>query len=557
MAMEYDVNNEKQLVVRAGAKSECYDLTKPMGENALMVTAEKQDILHQMDLPTVISNLNNTVDLLNISYHAVYGFPEQSQVFGLQKCVMDLNDKGLVVVTDFKDQASVVVAELVGVYRWLIKGMESVAISKLEQFANRAAGMSEQALEMADGYQTAADRTSAVLQKVMDQNAAQVEKSAELTRMMKELEAAQESVAEIQKSLEERLRGMQQEYRRLVKVDEDERSHKQTMDIMGAVFGFLGSAVSVAASAVNANGAAGASATDMQSQQDYDEAEKKKKELEQQFKEKEQEIAALEKKVEDLVAEKDEAQESEKKRLEKEISNARKAVSAARKEKENLEIKKKAAADKLEKLGNMLGAQGAQMQQKADAGADAGQIRADQMNAIYTEIMNLEKQKTEQVGLLAKYAKQMEATVIDQHSTEAAIQSLILAVSCLKKSVVALKDIALFWSSLERSCRALADNSLKDDIKALQSADKADRIEAYQSPEIMYPIASYMAKWVAILSISREYLAAAEKTRKHLNDTVANSDSVSMTREAHWELASKLAGEVGDSLTRQISGSKA
>ncbi len=555
MAMEYDVNNEKQLVVRAGAKSECYDLTKPMGENALMVTAEKQDILHQMDLPTVISNLNNTVDLLNISYHAVYGFPEQSQVFGLQKCVMDLNDKGLVVVTDFKDQASVVVAELVGVYRWLIKGMESVAISKLEQFANRAAGMSEQALEMAEGYQTAADRTSAVLQKVMDQNAAQVEKNAELTKMMKELEAAQESVAAIQKSVEERLNGMQQEYRRLVKVDEDERSHKQTMDIMGAVFGFLGSAASVAASAVNENGsgAAGTQAADTRGQQDYDDAEKKKEELERQFEEKEQEIAALEEKVKDLVAEKDEADEPERKRLEKEISDARKAVSAARKEKENLEVKKKAAADKLEKLGNMLGALGAQMQQNAAAGADASQTRADQMNAIYTEIMNLEKQKTEQLGLLAKYAKQMEATVIDQHSTEAAIQSLILAVSCLKKSVVALKDIALFWSSLERSCRALADNSLKDDIKALQSADKADRIEAYQSPEIMYPIASYMAKWVAILSISRDYLAAAEKTRKHLNDTVANSDSVSMTREGHWELASKLAGEVGDSLTRQIS----
>ncbi len=223
-------------------------------------------------------------------------------------------------------------------------------------------------------------------------------------------------------------------------------------------------------------------------------------------------------------------------------------------EKENLEIKKKAAADKLEKLGGMLGAQGTQMQQAAAAGADADAARADQMNAIYTEIMNLEKQKTEQVGLLAKYAKQMEATVIDQHSTEAAIQSLILAVSCLKKSVVALKDIALFWSSLERSCRALAGNTLKDDIKALQSADKADRIEAYQSPEIMYPIASYMAKWVAILSISRDYLAAAEKTRSHLNDTVGNSDSVTMSREDHWELASRLAGEVGDSLTRQIAG---
>ena len=70
----------------------------------------------------------------------------------------------------------------------------------------------------------------------------------------------------------------------------------------------------------------------------------------------------------------------------------------------------------------------------------------------------------------------------------------------------------------------------------------------------MYPIASYMAKWVAILSISRDYLAAAEKTRSHLNDTVGNSDSVTMSREDHWELASRLAGEVGDSLTRQIAG---
>ena len=215
MAMEYEVNEEKQLVVKAGVRSECYDLTKPMSESALMVKTEKQDILHQMDLPTVISNLNNTVDLLNISYHAVYGFPEQSQVFGLQKGVMDLNDKGIVVVTDFKDQASGVVAELVGVYRWLIKGMESVAISKLEQFANRAAGMSEQAMEMAEGYQSAADRTASVLQKVMDQNASQIEKNADLQKMMKELEASQNSVEAIQQSLESRLSGLQQEYQRL------------------------------------------------------------------------------------------------------------------------------------------------------------------------------------------------------------------------------------------------------------------------------------------------------------------------------------------------------
>lgn len=65
-------------MVKIGGKNESYDLTVPMSENALMVKEEKRDILHQMDLPVVISNLNNTVDLLNISYHAVYGFPESS-----------------------------------------------------------------------------------------------------------------------------------------------------------------------------------------------------------------------------------------------------------------------------------------------------------------------------------------------------------------------------------------------------------------------------------------------------------------------------------------------
>lgn len=543
MAMEYDVNEEKQLVVRAGARSECYDLTKPMSESALMVKTEKQDILHQMDLPTVISNLNNTVDLLNISYHAVYGLPgqSQSQVFGLQKDIMDLNDKGIVVVTDFRDQASGVVAELVGVYRWLIKGMESVAISKLEQFASRAAGMSEQAMEMAAGYQRAADRTALVLQKVMDQNASQIEKNANLQKMMKELEASQNSVEAIQQSLESRLTGLQQEYQRLVRQDEEERDHKRTMDIMGAVFGLLGAAASVASTAIG-TASSGLPAADGRNSQDYDDAEREKRELEEKLGDKKVQIAALEEKLKEQIARKDQAENAEKERLEEEISRTRADITGARKERDDLEIKRKAAGEKLDKLGDLLSAQSTQIQQAAAAGADAGQTRAEQMSAIYTEIMNLEKQKTEQVGLLAKYAKQMEATVIDQHSTEAAIQSLILAVSCLKKSVVAMKDIALFWSSLERSCSALAD--------------KADRIEAYQSPEIMYPIASYMAKWVAVLSVSRDYLTAAEKTRAHLNDTIANSDSVTMSKEAHWELASRLAGEVGDSLTQQVTGNK-
>lgn len=554
MVTGYDVNDEKKLVVEVEGKSECYDLTKSMNENALIVREEKQDILHQMDLPTVIFNLNNTIDLLNISYHAVYGFPEQSRVFSLQKVVMDLNDKGIIVVTGFKDQAALIVAELEGVYKWLMKGLESMAINKLERFANIAAGMSEQAEEMANGYQSAAANTASVLEKVMDQNASQIEKQAELVKMQKELEAAQESVEALQTSVEERLKNLEREYNRLVKVDEDERDHKRTMDIMGAVFGLLGTAVSVVSDAVGSH-AGGMFKGKSQSREDYDRVEQDKKELESQIREAEEEIKRLEEEVKELSKKKDSAEGTEKEELIKKFNDTKTKVSEAREKKADLECKKEEARKTLDRLGSALGKQGEQIQKDASADGGESQTRAAQMSEIYSEIMNLEKQKTEQVGLLAKYAKQMEATVIDQNATEAAVQSLILATSCMKKTVVSLKNIAFFWSSMERSCRALANNSLKEDIKALQSVDKADRIEAYQSPEIMYPIASYMAKWVAVLSISGEYLAAAEKTRDHLNDTVANSDSLKSPKE-HWDLASRLAGEVGDSLMKQVTEKK-
>lgn len=72
--------------------------------------------------------------------------------------------------------------------------------------------------------------------------------------MQKELEAAQESVEKIQKSVEERLKSLQMEYNRLAKIDDEERDHKRTMDILGAVFGLLGAATSVVSDVVGAGG---------------------------------------------------------------------------------------------------------------------------------------------------------------------------------------------------------------------------------------------------------------------------------------------------------------
>ncbi len=548
MIKEYKVTEEKLLEITADkGKREVYDLTRPLSEKALIVLNEKQDILHQMDLKSVIANLDNAVDLLDVSYHAVYGFSVQSQVFSLQKRVMDLNDKGIVVITDFKNQSGVVVTELISVFKWLVKGAETVAIGKLEKFADMASGMSEQAEEMAEDYEAAADRTSSVLQEVIKENTAQYEKNDKLKTMMAEIQAESESSKEIEESIKKRLETLKTEYGRLSAAEEREEKHQFTMQIIGTVFSFLGKAVDIV-------GSSEATVADTpQDDSKLQEAKERKEKLDSQIEEKNTAIADLEKQLQEKIAEKDSADEAGKEALEKEIKELREKI---RKEKENLkELTKeqKSASEVVKKLGGLLSETGEKLQEQSE---DKAVLRSKRMQEIYQEIIRLEEEQTKQLGLLAKYTKQIQGMVIDQNATEAAIQSLIIAVSCLKRTVVALKDIALFWTSLEQSCRALSKSSLKDTIKDLQSIDKEERIAYYYSEDIMYPLLCYMAKWTAILSVSSDYIKAAEETRKHLNDTIIHADSTEMSRTEHWDKASALAGQVSERIEAQVAESR-
>ncbi|MBD5540060.1 MAG: hypothetical protein HDR00_02530 [Lachnospiraceae bacterium] len=556
MEMEYMVNESNLLEVKADGKKEVYDLSKPIKETSLVVQNEKRNILHRMDLPTVIANVDNAVDLLDVSYHAVYGFPVQSRLYGLQKQLMDLNDTGIVVITGFKRKATQAITELASMYKWLLKGAEVVAMGKLDAFSEMAADMAEQADKMAVGYQRLADVTSSVLQDVIQENAKQYEKSDHLKQMMAECEAEESNAAALRESLEKRIKSLNREYSRMVKQEEAAERHKNTMEIMGAVFGFLGKAIDVAGSAVAGQGGTvsnqGMSNDGIKGQEK--EVKEKKEKIEGELEKAKEEKAALQKELDEKIRQKDETEKTEEKEeLEKAISDCRENIRKKGEEIDQLERDKKSAESMLGKIGSLLSNTGSQMTREVQESASADVARAERMNEIYDEMLRLEEENTKQVGLLAKYAKQMESFVVDQKSIDAAIQALIIATSSLKRAVVAFKDIALFWNSLEESCRALSESTFKNTIKGLQELPKEDRIEYYKDVDIMYPLLCYIAQWTAVASVSADYLDAAEKTRNHLNETLVTADSTDMTRQQHWDKASSLAGKVGDRLQEQVT----
>lgn len=558
----YNVTEDKKLEVCVNGTAMVYDLNEPLEETFPIVVREKKDILKQMDLKTVINNLDNAVDLLDVSYHAVYGFAVQAKIFRLQKNLMDLNDKGIIVVGEFRDKSQTVQAELKAVFQWLVKGMESVAIGKLERFAVYAAGMSQQAQELADDYQKMADSTSAILEETMEESSKQYAKMDELRNMMNEFQAKIDAANKVQEETKRRLNSLNEEYAKLSDAEERAEKQQNKMAVIGAVFSFVGDVMSGIGSVIPgssgsgkqshaAGTGAGGGQSDDEMKAKLDEQQKKKAENDQAMETLKNEIAELQKNLKKLTEETD-SNEDQGKRAAKQ-KEYREQIRSKQEELKKLENNSITFETAIAQFQNIISSAGQRIDQMAEDARSISEQRSQRLNDINKERMRLEDSNTEQLALLAENTKKLAGIVIDQNSTEAAVQALIIAVSCLKKVVVAVKDIELFWNSMEACCRSLADSSLKDTIKDLQQIDKAERIEAYYSDMIMYPLLCYIAKWAAIGSISREYIAAAEKTRDNLNTTVTTADSSAMSRTDHWNKASQLAEQVSTRISTSIT----
>lgn len=112
---------------------------------------------------------------------------------------------------------------------------------------------------------------------------------------MADFQSEQEAADIAQQEIKKRLTRLQTEYEKLSKAELDAEKHQRTMDIMGAVFSFLGSAASVAADVAGKSGSTESSTEDKEK---LDTAQKEanaaKDRLESLKKEKEEVVKALE-----------------------------------------------------------------------------------------------------------------------------------------------------------------------------------------------------------------------------------------------------------------------
>ena len=482
------VEKDHTISMDCGGIRETYSLKEAPDASSTLVVTEKKNILHKMDLDTVLKNLDNSVDLLNVAYHAVYGFDVQTQIWDLQKTLMDLNDKGINVIDDFARQSSAVIHDLIGFFDWLTKGAEKVAIKKLERFSVIAGTMSRQAEQLAKDYQKMAGDTSETLKNTIDENNRQYAHQDQIQKEMADFQSEQEAADIAQQEIKKRLTRLQTEYEKLDTAQKEANAAKDRLESLK--------------------------------------------------KEKEELVKALE------TADNDEKRES----IRSDIRAKDIEITEAEKQ-----VNKKSSA--LKSISAALHGVSSQIAEHSQKESSVQENRSKRLTEINAELIRLEEEQTKQLANLAKYTNRLKTMVIEKNSVEAAVRSLIVAVSCLKNVVVAVMDIALFWTSMEKCCKALATSDLKDTIQDLQEIDKEERIEFYYTDSVMIPLLTYMVQWTAVKSISTDFINGAENTRFRLNETITKADKAEMSREQHWDLASKTAGNVANNLNRQVAES--
>lgn len=190
----------------------------------------------------------------------------------------------------------------------------------------------------------------------------------------------------------------------------------------------------------------------------------------------------------------------------------------------------------------------AQMQNLSDKSAQALQEAKNESKTLLKQKFELEKQNREMLSTMAKFAKLIEGTTAQGNQAETAVQTLQVAVLCLKQIAVTLSNAALFWSSVERFCRKLAQSKLTEDIKDLADFTPEERLDEYRSPEFVLTLISYLCSWVALADVCDKYLEAARQSREQIQANIMRG----YLPEESWKLAVEQAHNLLDNVNAQI-----
>jgi hypothetical protein len=155
-----------------------------------------------------------------------------------------------------------------------------------------------------------------------------------------------------------------------------------------------------------------------------------------------------------------------------------------------------------------------------------------------TKLLELKKIERENAAKIAEYAVRLKNSQGQATIYTATVESLLQAIGALKGISTTLRLNALFWRQMSDHCQELAESDLDDKIEIYKTFD--DRTTYYQDPDFKEQLVRYMAGWKAIEVIAASYGVECGKVRAQINEDFNKNPSTEESRRLAPILGAKL-----------------
>ena len=547
-----------------------YDLSVIPEYGTPLIKAASVEILQDMQVSSIIQNLENVGRLMFIAYNALSGTKIQSSMSRIQKKYLDLMDDSSQTITSFEQRSKEICKNVSDAYSWLLKGKEGMALKQFSKCAAAASEMADKAEALADGFKTLSDDAEVVLENTQTESALQYQKMDEIRGQMQQYNAKLQKYQSLQESLDKHIKDVNDAYQSAKEKENDLFDMKKGLMITQIVTSCIG-AIIPSASSVKSSGESGKQQMADATQGSLQEKEAEQQNLSQR-KEKQQtdleqlkqKKATLEKEIQDLernieVEKGVTARDPQEK--EENLRNYYDTLEQKKSELTKLDQQIKQAETTLNDIGNKLnvvneviGKLNEQLSAYAAACMDDYQRAQQATKKAFEEKLELEKQQRETLASIQEFTGLISASVAQKNVAETAVQTLGVAIRCIKQIVVALTTAAKFWRSMESYCRTLSDQSMGQVIKELsEELTLEERMEYYQDYDFKMTFLNYICRWAALYYVCNDYRMKSNKIR----DMVAGNIESSSSREEEWKMAGELAEQMGMSVKLQVDESNA
>lgn len=565
--MKYEIIPQEDTVlvtITDASKIDHLDMSEEPPAGCILVQKGRADVLGQIDLEKMLSNLNNCVDLLQITYNAVDSFHLQSRVQELSNQFIDAMNFSSRAASEFQGFAQDALEVCIYAYRFLLSGKVEKALELLTGNKSTAAEMVKVSDKLVKTYQGLTDYTNSVLKSVMDERADDEKKREQTKAMICELEGSVQAMETLRESLSADIQQLDSEYRELQEREIREDKRAFGMQLAALILDSIGSLVGMSHESMQSgksdqDGAAQesqlSSAKD-QAEREYSENIARQTAIDSQIKKIDSRIQRIDEVLDGELYQggannaKADPNDPDARKTDEELLQEKQRMvdekARLNQELNGLKGRESVVKDTLKGLGVAVD----DISEKTRAAAQEIQKKAD---SLATRLKEVGKKRDELKAVerknlmdLARDTAKMKNMVMDANSLESAVQCLVIAIGCLRKVLAYLQEIKLFWMNVEVFCDNLANNSNLTTMIAEEECTKF-----FKSRIFVTGYLGLMAKWQALRVVFDEYCIALNQVSGRMCKTM--QQSLSANRKDQWALARDMAKKLNTQLNQMLS----